>query len=315
MNETNQPRRMKKVIITGATGTIGMALIDELVKRDIEVTVISRIGSKRVKNIAPHKLVSVVECDFEELESLAEKLETDYDTFYYLAWQGSTVEERNDIRLQLKNIPYTLAAVNLAKKTGCKRFLGAGSQTEYGNVEGKISPNTFTNPNIAYGIVKLCAGQISRVLCEQCGIEHIWTRTLSVYGPYTGMDSVLMSSIRSLLQGYSPEYTKGEQQWDYLYSADAGRAFYLLGERGIPGKVYCIGSGKVKQLSRYLEILRDEINPEIKLQFGKIPYRNHQVMHLEADIHDLEADTGFSVQYTFEEGIRETIHWVKEHAL
>lgn len=291
-----------------------MALIDKLLKHDIQITVISRPGSKRVKNIAPRPLVTVLECDFEKLESLADQLGTDYDTFYHLAWQGSSVEERNDIEIQLKNVRYTLAAVNLARQTGCHRFIGAGSQAEYGNAEGKLSPDTFPNPNIAYGIMKLCAGQLSRVLCEQRGIEHIWTRTLSVYGPYQNKDSVLISSIFSLLDGISPEYTKGEQQWDYLYAADAARAFYLLGEKGIPGKIYCIGSGTVKPLSRYLEILRDQIDPCIELQFGKIPYRSHQVMHLEADIRELREDTGFAPRCTFEEGIRETIDWARKTA-
>ena len=41
--------------------------------------------------------------------------------------------------------------------------------------------------------------------------------------------------------------------WDYLYSKDAGKAFYLLGEKGINGKVYCIGGGEARPLKDYIE--------------------------------------------------------------
>ena len=77
---------------------------------------------------------------------------------------------------------------------------------------------------------------MSRILCEQKQIEHIWTRILSIYGPYDGENTMIMSSIGKLLRGEKPALTKGEQQWDYLYSKDAGYAMYLLGEKGVSGK-------------------------------------------------------------------------------
>lgn len=311
MSQNGNEPRIQKVVIAGATGTIGMSLLSELVNRGIEVTVISRQHSKRRMNIDSGEVVSIVECDFDDLERLIGTLEPDYDIFYYLAWSGSAAEDRNNIELQLKNIQYVLSAVKLAKALGCKKFIGTGSQAEYGNVEGKMSPDTPTNPQYAYGAVKLCAGSLSRIACEEYGIEHIWARILSVYGPYQSRDSVLRASIETILKGKSLNYTKAEQVWDYMYSADAARALYLLAEKGISQKVYCIGSGTTKKLSEYLEILRDEINPDISLRFGVLPYREHQVMHLEADIEELIKDTGFYPEYTFEEGIRETIQWVR----
>jgi len=43
-----------------------------------------------------------------------------------------------------------------------------------------------------------------------------------------------------------------------------------------------------------------------------VDYYPNQVMHLEADNTALTADTGFVPQYTFEEGIQETIQWMRE---
>ena len=97
--------------------------------------------------------------------------------------------------------------------------------------------------------------------------------------------------------------------WDYLYSEDAARALYLLGQKGRDGRTYCIGSGQARPLREYIEMLRDAINPALPLGIGEVPYGENQVMYLCADISDLTRDTGFVPEVTFEEGIRRTIEY------
>jgi len=105
----------------------------------------------------------------------------------------------------------------------------------------------------------------------------------------------------------------GEQIWDYLYSKDAANALYLLGLLGIGGRTYCLGSGIGVPLRKYIETIRDEINPGHAIGFGDIPYNEKQVMYLKADIESLQKDTGFFPEYSFDRGIRETIRWYKEN--
>lgn len=304
---------MKKVVITGPTGVIGRALIDECLKHGIEVTAVCRKNSNRAFALLQLKNVHVVECDLRELLLLPELLtESDYDTFYHLGWDGTFGDSRNCLSVQTNNIRYTLDAVDVAQRLGCSRFIGAGSQAEYGRVEGILKPDTPVKPENGYGMAKLCAGQMSRLACEQRQMEHIWTRVLSVYGPEDGPNTMISSVITSLLLKKEPELTKGEQKWDYLYSADAGRAFYLLGENGISGKVYPIGSGKARPLAEYVKLLRDAIDPGLPLGFGKREYAKGQVMHLCADISELQGDTGFVPAYSFEEGIQKTINWWRQ---
>src|SRR5699024_9923073 len=112
-------------------------------------------------------------------------------------------------------------------------------------------------PESGYGMAKLCAGQMSRSLARQLGLKHIWMRVLSVYGPNDGGQSLVMSVIHALQNGETPRCTKGEQQWDYLYSEDAARAFYLAAERGKDGKIYILGNGKVRPLAEYIREIRD----------------------------------------------------------
>ena len=306
---------MKRAIISGATGAVGTALTKELVSNGVEVLVLCREGSKRNENILKHLLVETAYCSLEELEQLENHTGKKYDVFYHFAWQGTTGEARNDMYLQNENVKYTLDAVKAAHRFGCHTFIGAGSQAEYGRVEGVLTSSTPVFPENGYGIAKLCAGQMSRILCEQYGIKHIWTRILSIYGPYDGEQSMVMSTIKKLFMNQKPSLTKGEQKWDYLYSKDAGRAMYALGEAGKHGKVYCIGSGKIRSLLEYVEVMRDYIQPEAELGVGEIPYAPKQVMYLCADISELTVDTGFVPKYTFEEGIQETIEWYKEERL
>lgn len=298
---------MKRAVITGATGAIGTALIKELIKQNIEVLVLCREGSERNENIPVSNLVVKKYCDLEQLCSVENDTGKEYDVFYHFAWAGTTGNARNDMLLQNLNVKYALDAVNAAKRFGCKMFIGAGSQAEYGRVEGVLKPDTPTNPETGYGIAKLCAGQMTRQLALQVGLKHIWVRVLSVYGPNDTPNSMVMSTINKLKQNLVPEFTKGEQMWDYLYSGDAARAFYLLGEKGKDGKTYVLGNGKAQPLKEYIKTIQSVVNPDCEIKLGVIPYADKQVMHLEADISDLKKDVGFEPNMDFEEGIKNII--------
>ena len=298
---------MKRAIISGATGAIGTALVQKLVENKVEVLVLVRKDSGRIKNIPMSPLVRIQYCALSELKELKNDTGVEYDVFYHFAWMGAAGPGRHDMYLQNENVKFALDAVGVAKRFGCKTFIGAGSQAEYGRVEGLLRPDTPTFPEMGYGYAKLCAGQMTRDYAHQLGLQHVWTRILSVYGPNDGAQSMVMSTINKILNGEIPQFTKGEQMWDYLYSGDAANAFYLLGDRGIDGKTYVIGSGKARPLAEYIEIIRDEVNPDAKIELGAIPYALKQVMHLQADISELQKDTGFEPMVGFEDGIKEIL--------
>ena len=141
---------MQKVVITGATGVIGRALIDYLLDKDIQILAIVRKDSKRASSLPSNKNLKILECNLENLKNI--EINEQYDVFFHLAWGGTFGESRNDLYSQILNIQYTLDAVNLANKMKCKTFIGAGSQAEYGRVDGTILETTNTNPENGYGI-------------------------------------------------------------------------------------------------------------------------------------------------------------------
>ena len=296
--------KMKRAVITGATGAIGTALIRELIENQVEVLVLFREGSARKDRIPVHPLVKASACSLDGYDSFAQTGDFAYDVFYHLAWNGTTGPQRNDWYLQNQNVKYALDAVALASRLGCRRFIGIGSQAEYGRVDGILGPDTPACPETGYGIAKLAAGLMTREYARQLGMVHHWVRVLSVYGPGDGSQSLVMTAIREFMEGSGAKFTKGEQDWDYLNSADAARALYRMGWRGVDGRTYVLGGGKSAKLRDYIEVIRQEVNPEAFALYGAVPYSDRQVMHLEADISDLRADLGWEPAIGFREGIR-----------
>ncbi len=303
---------MKRAIITGATGAIGTALIAELIKNDVEVLIFCREGSARNVQIPQSALVTKKYCDLAQLKSVQNDTGKSYDVFYHFAWAGTTGAARDDMHLQNTNVAYSLDAVETAKRFGCHMFIGAGSQAEYGRVQGVLKPDTPAFPENGYGMAKLCAGQMTREHAHRLGMKHIWVRILSMYGPNDGAQSMVMSTISKLKAGEVPQFTKGGQMWDYLYSGDAAGAFYQLGENGVDGKTYVLGSGQARPLAEYIKEIRDVAAPEGKIELGAIPYGTKQVMYLCADISALTADTGFWPETSFRAGITKTLQWYEE---
>ena len=289
---------MKRILLTGGTGMIGSAIVREALKQDYDVTCLVRAGSTRIANIPQNECVHIVDCDITDYASL--KLDGKYDIFMHLAWDKTSVGGRDDVECQLKNIQYTLDAVRLASRCGCSAFIGAGSQAEYGVQSVPLTPDLPVNPESGYGIAKYTAGKFSAMLCKQLGMRFNWMRILSVYGPNDGENTLISYVVRELKSGRSPELTKCEQIWDYLHCDDAARAFLAVAEHGMDGKFYPLGSGRGRKLSEYIEEIRNVINPAVGLGFGKKDYYPHQPMYLVADVSELEKDTGWKPEISFE---------------
>lgn len=303
---------MRRAILTGATGAVGTALVKKLVSNGTEVLVFVRPDSVRKSNILNNSLVSVLECGMSDYASVENNTGKAYDAFYHLAWSGTVGSGRNDMKQQASNIKYALDAVDIAHKFGCKVFIGAGSQAEYGRHDGKLKPNTPCFPENGYGMAKLCAGQMTRERAHQLGMKHIWARILSVYGPNDSPLSAMNVIVDKLLAGEKPSLTAGEQVWDYLYADDAAEALSRMAESGKDGMIYPLGSGNAYPLRQYFEMMRDAVDKDLPLGLGELPYAENQIMYLQADLTALTNDTGFEPKVSFEEGIARVVQKRRE---
>lgn len=293
---------IKQLIVTGATGAVGSAVVRRALDRGMAVTCIVHKGSRRLGNLPQNEALHLVEADLNDYNDLT--LEGKHDAFIHLAWEKTFGASRDDAEVQARNIQYTLDAVRLAARCGCSAFVGAGSQAEYGVQSVDLTPDLPVQPESGYGIAKYAAGKLSAMLCKNLGIRQCWVRILSVYGPNDGENSLISYLIREIKAGRSPQLTKCEQLWDYLYADDAADAILAVAERGKEGKVYPLGSGHGRILSAYVEDIRKAIDASVAVQYGVKEYYPHQPVHLVADISALCEDTGWTPRYSFVEGLK-----------
>ncbi len=303
---------MEKMAISGATSSLGIALIEECIKNKKKVLAFVNPESKNIGRIPVHNNIKVIKCDISEMVNLQTDGEK-ADVFVHFAWASTHGNsERSNIKAQIDNIQYSVDAVNLAERLGCRTFIGAGSQAEYGRTYETLTEDLACRPETPYGAAKFCAGQMTRLECEKKGINHIWTRILSSYGPNYILNTVLNYTIIELLNNRIPKLTDCKQIWDFIYSGDVARAFYLMAEKVDSSRVYVVGSGISRPLKDYICEIRNIINPDMKLGFGIIPYNENSVMCLKCDISKLKSDTGFQIETSFDDGIKNTIEWVKK---
>lgn len=287
---------------------IAVACIQSLVRSGIDVLALVRPNTRRLNRLPDTTRLTVAECDMDGLENFP-VAGASYDTFFHFAWTGTSRTERNDPVGQSLNIGYALQAVALAQRMGCKRFIGAGSQAEYGPSRDILSPDSPVFPEIAYGMAKYAAGKLCGLRCQQIGMEFNWARIFSVYGPYDNTFAFMDTLLSRLLAGERMPLTNGEQRWDYLYSEDAGEALRLIGEKGHDQAIYCIGSGTEHPMLEYFRIIGKTLGIDLSTQIGQIPNNSQPDIRLCADIRTLSTDTGFIPRVSFEEGIRRTINW------
>lgn len=307
--ETGTKREIRIAAVTGATGMLGATLARVLLREGVKVYAIVRPDSPKRKNLPEGEAGLVtVERDLSEIGTL--KLPEKIDAFYHFAWEGPYGEARNDPDLQDRNVQNALSALRAAKRLGAKVFLGAGSQAEYGPKDERRKPDTPCDPDTEYGRAKLEVSSKGKALARELGIDFLWLRFFSVYGPYDNAYTLVSSAIRSLREMGRFEATKGEQLWSYLYSGDAAEWVYRLSLTGKNGRIYLLSGAEERPLAAYLKAIRDAVDPASQLELGAIPYRANQVMNLSADIEGTVRDTGYEPLITFEEGIRKTIEWI-----
>ena len=82
-------KKMKRVIITGPTGAIGIALIQQMIEEQIEVIAVCNPTSNRRSRIPKNPLVRIVKCDLSNLKMLSETGLPSCDVFYHLGWAGT----------------------------------------------------------------------------------------------------------------------------------------------------------------------------------------------------------------------------------
>ena len=235
---------MNCILITGATSMIGVALIEEALANGVEVFAIVRNGTSRLSRLPSSPLLHVVFIDsLNEYQSILKDITKSIDVFYHFAWLYTEKQYRHDPVLQNENISISLKMVEFCKALNCKKFVFAGSQAEYGPRTDKIYATDRVAPVLSYGIAKYAAERLTANLCSQYGIVHACGRIFSVYGKNDNEGTMLNYAISKFKNKENAYFTSGQQKWDYLNEKDAGRAFFLIGDKVNSNFICNVASG------------------------------------------------------------------------
>ena len=178
---------LKKVLITGATGFIGMELVGQLAGRGLEPRVLIR---------RPHRAALLNSYDVEAVQgdltvpASLERAVRDVDTVIHLGGRASF--ESYD-RLKPSIVDGTLQLARAAAASGVEHFVFASSLFVYGDQQSPIDGRTPASPEMGYGRAKLEAERGIRDVADASGMSVAALRLPHVYGT----QSILFRQVRN----------------------------------------------------------------------------------------------------------------------
>lgn len=291
-----------KVIITGATSFVGQAAAEALIAHGHELTLFRH-----------------------SFDEEPDRLPESADLWLHFAWAGRGSAGRSDASIQQYNVDMTMAAVYKARELGCRKFVFAGSQAEYGHAQDGTLKKEYgdTAPVSEYGKAKLRVLQLAKAAfysnavpsetnnagCDsreeitlEPGMEYIHLRLFSVYGQGDHEGSLIDSLIRSFARNEDISLGGCTQSWNYMYIDDAAEAITCVCENG-KGGIYNIGTDDIRPLSAYVEAVHTVIGGTGRAVFGTRQDNAEGPADLSPDITRLTG-LGFKPCVTFETGIR-----------
>lgn len=299
---------MHKVLITGITGFLGSHIAEQLCAQNFEIIGLKRASSDIWRCDAFKEQVNWIDLDDQGLWK-QKIMDSNPNVIIHSAWIGVESKDRDDWELQAKNIELLTSLLQVTHYLKLDKFIFLGSQSEYGNLNGMINEEKPVKPINAYAAIKLCCLQILETYGVIHQINWIWLRVFSVFGERESDKWLIPSLIKAIGEQQSMDFTKGEQQYAYLYVEDFAKILFTIIQSKIVSGVYNVSSNEPKELKLVITALRDAINPSFLLNFGVIPYRQNQSMHIEGDMAKLVAQIGPIVYTDFNVALNRTINY------
>lgn len=290
-------------VITGASGFIGSAAAADLLASGHEVTALLRADSSPERLRILRGIQTIQYDHLDEPATAAALKATRPDVFLHCAWRGVGGQDRNEPFQVKDNILLSMDSVSLAAAAGCRRWIGLGSQAEYGNQNRRLDEEAPVRPTTLYGRAKLASGIACLALAEARGLSAAWLRVFSTYGPGDSPHWFLQYVLREFRAGRSPDLTLCTQLWDYLHVADAARAITATATTSTATGNFNLGSGVARPLRFWIDLLREATGALCEPNYGAVPFRPDQIMHLEADISRISSITGWVPSISPADGI------------
>lgn len=294
-----------KIFVTGATGFIGSYVVKELLSQNHEILCLKRETSDLFRLSDCKHVFNWVNTTDDWHNSF---IEFRPEVVLNLAWDGVSSLERGIWAKQVHNIVFQQEILDLSLECGVKKFIGAGSQSEYGDFEGTIDEEYPVNPRTAYAAAKVACLDILKSFCEINNIEWYWFRLFPLFGPFESDKWLIPSLIKTMCTSEYMDLTPGEQQLPYLYVGECAKAMvsplYINDKSGI----YNVCADNPQPLRELVTMIKNKVNPDFKLNFGALKYRYGQSMFMGGCTDKLSSNLFRLDTISFEERIDETIY-------
>lgn len=290
-------------IVTGASGFVGKKLVQKLAEDEHnQVVAVVRNNVSDVSGINDLNNVEIVYCEMENIKLLPERLSyKTIDTFFHLAWEGSTGVKRADYEIQMRNVLWAADAFKVAECLKCDKFLCAGTISE--RILDQVATLETVSQNMIYAQAKKSAYEFLKIISKSSNTKLVWMQFSNVYGPGNTTGNLISYTLTELCEGRVPEYGSGNQPYNFIYIDDLISGISGLACSELKKDFYFIGSDEVRLLKEFLQIIPDSIGMKVKLGIGKrtddgVVYKTDWF-----DISDLKEETNYRSQYSFTEGI------------
>jgi nucleoside-diphosphate-sugar epimerase len=307
-----------KVLVTGGAGFIGSHLVDRLLGKGFDVTVLDDFSYGKMENVSSHKNVPefhLVRGDVRNVGSVKKAVEDVDAVFHEAALVDVSLSVENPLLFNDVNVVGTLNLLTACLDSDVKRFIFASSAAVYGDSKpAKKKENIILKPASPYGVSKLAAENYVRLFYELYGLETVYLRYFNVYGPrqaftsnYTG---VIIAFADRLLRGEAPIiHGDGKQTRDFVYVADVVSANMLaLETKNAVGEVLNIASGAATGIYELARMLQQVTNKErLKPVFAE--RRKGDIRHCLGDTSRARRLLGFHTEIGLQEGLSELTKW------
>ena len=313
--------RRRRVFVTGATGLLGSALVEELATLGADVTCLIRdwVPSSRLLQSGSLDRASVVGGDLQDLDLLVRALnEYEIDSVFHLGAQTIVgTAHRSPLSTFESNIRGTWNVLEACRLNArlVKRVVVASSDKAYG--EHQRLPYTEETPlqgRFPYDASKSCADLIALSYFHSYRTPVAVTRCGNLWGPGDlNFNRLIPGTIRSVLLGESPVIrSDGSYRRDYFYVRDAVEAYLCLAEQMIDdrfsGEAFNFGNEQPYTVLEVVKLLlqhmgRTDLTPTI------LNEASGEILNQYLDCSKARDLMGWRPRYTFESGLAETVPW------
>jgi UDP-glucose 4-epimerase len=293
------------LLVTGGAGFIGSNLVEDLVDKDGEVTVLDSLHTGSLDNLNDVKdRIKIVVGDIKKLPHM--KL-ANVDGIFHFGIPSSSPMYKDNPMLVGDAINDMIGVLEFARKND-SRVVFASSSSVYNDQEPPHREEMNIKVRDYYTEARLCMERLANLYNRLYGVGTIALRLFSIYGPHEkskGRYANLVSQfLWEMRKGGAPLiFGDGEQSRDFVYVKDVVRAAIMAFESKIKFDIFNVGTGKSYTLNQLVDLLNDVLGTSIKPKYVENPIKNY-VSHTLADTSKAEKLLNFRYKYALEEGMR-----------